>query len=368
MVKMKILLIGEYSGLHYNLAQGLRTLGHQVTLASDGDGWKNFPRDIDLLWRRKGRKRDIILKLSKALPQFRGYDVVQLINPIFLDLKAIHNLRIFRYLQKHNRAVFLGANGDDYVYINHAVNKGFSTSVFNVEKITKTAGIQAHIATKLSSDYRRLNEEIASSCKGISACCTEYHMAYAEEYAHKLRFIPLPIVSKDYPFINSLTTQGPLKFFLGIQEKRQVIKGMDVIYEALQELRKRYPHDVDLQIAKNVPFDQYQSMMDASHILCDQLYSYGCGMNGAMAMTKGLIVAGGGEEEMYASFGEAEKRPIINLPDSKEGILKTLELLLEKRAQLPQMAQESRDFALQYHDYLKVAQRYLDFWQAQDLA
>ena len=45
---MKILLLGEYSNVHWMLAQGLRTLGHQVCVISNGDFWKDYPRDIDV--------------------------------------------------------------------------------------------------------------------------------------------------------------------------------------------------------------------------------------------------------------------------------------------------------------------------------
>ncbi|MBF0951544.1 MAG: glycosyltransferase family 1 protein, partial [Alloprevotella tannerae] len=38
---MRILLIGDYSNVHATLLKGLRELGHDVLLASDGDGWKN---------------------------------------------------------------------------------------------------------------------------------------------------------------------------------------------------------------------------------------------------------------------------------------------------------------------------------------
>lgn len=34
---MKILLLGEYSNVHATLADGLRKLGHQVTVLSNGD-------------------------------------------------------------------------------------------------------------------------------------------------------------------------------------------------------------------------------------------------------------------------------------------------------------------------------------------
>ena len=95
---MKILLLGEYSNVHNTLAKGLRELGHQVTVASDGDSWKDYPRDIDL-------KRDppqpherlsFIWRLLKALPQMRGYDIDQIINPMFLELKAEHIMPISR--------------------------------------------------------------------------------------------------------------------------------------------------------------------------------------------------------------------------------------------------------------------------------
>lgn len=46
---MKILLMGEYSNVHATLAEGLHKLGHHVTVLSNGDFWKNYPRDIDLV-------------------------------------------------------------------------------------------------------------------------------------------------------------------------------------------------------------------------------------------------------------------------------------------------------------------------------
>lgn len=43
---MKILLLGEASNLHWTLAEGLRSLGHQVTVASNGSHWMDNSRDI----------------------------------------------------------------------------------------------------------------------------------------------------------------------------------------------------------------------------------------------------------------------------------------------------------------------------------
>ena len=57
---MKILLLGEYSNVHATLADGLRKLGHQVTVLSNGDFWKNYPRDIDLV-RKPGKDRKSVV-------------------------------------------------------------------------------------------------------------------------------------------------------------------------------------------------------------------------------------------------------------------------------------------------------------------
>lgn len=51
---MRILLLGEYSNVHATLAEGLRNLGHTVTVVSNGDFWKDYTRDIDVS-RKEGR-------------------------------------------------------------------------------------------------------------------------------------------------------------------------------------------------------------------------------------------------------------------------------------------------------------------------
>lgn len=52
--------MGEYSNVHATLADGLRKLGHQVTVLSNGDFWKNYPRDIDLV-RKPGKNIHFIV-------------------------------------------------------------------------------------------------------------------------------------------------------------------------------------------------------------------------------------------------------------------------------------------------------------------
>ena len=52
-------------------------------------------------------------RLYSLLPRLRGYDVVQLINPMFLEIKAERILPIYRYLRRHNGKMVLGGFGMD---------------------------------------------------------------------------------------------------------------------------------------------------------------------------------------------------------------------------------------------------------------
>ena len=109
---MKVLLLGEYSNVHNTLARGLRELGHTVTVVSNGDFWKNYPRDIDVS-RRSGRLGGMLLmaKIYTLLPRLRGYDIVQFINPVFFELKAERLFPLFHYLKKITKRLFSVALG-----------------------------------------------------------------------------------------------------------------------------------------------------------------------------------------------------------------------------------------------------------------
>lgn len=116
---MRILLIGDYSNVHATLLKGLREFGHDVVLASDGDGWKNYPRDVDLKRPSLGKFSSLLYygKLWRTFRKFRNYDVVQIINPVFLPLKAERIYPFYRYLRRHNKKVFMGAFGMDHYYV-----------------------------------------------------------------------------------------------------------------------------------------------------------------------------------------------------------------------------------------------------------
>ncbi len=361
---MKILLIGEYSNVHNTLAKGLRELGHQVTVASDGDSWKNYPRDIDLS-REPGHRIKFIWRLIKALPRMRGYDVVQIINPMFLELKAERIMPIYKYLRRNNRKVAMGSFGMDYYWVSvNSQIRPLRYSDFNFgDKPRTDEQAQIYRDEWICTPKQELNMYIAKDCDGIPACLYEYWATYREipQLRNKMRFIPLPIVMPD--IYHTTFYGGPLKLFVGISKGRSAYKGTDIMLSAAQALKEKYPDRLELRIAHGVPFDEYRRMMDGSDAILDQLYSYTPSMNSLLAMSKGIIVIGGGEPENYEILGETELRPIINVQPNYQSVYDELEQLILHPERISDLKKQSVEYVRRHHDYLKVAEQYISFYQ-----
>ena len=365
---MRILLFGEYSNVHWTLAEGLRALGHEVCVVSDGDHWKDYPRDIDLR-RRSLRPLDTIsyyLKCLRTVPSLRGYDVVQIINPLFLDLRANKISTFYRMLRRNNRKMFLGAFGMDHYWVKTGLDcKTFRYSDFNIgsQPRTEAPWNKPFIQDWLNGEKTQLNIDIANDCDGIISGLYEYDCCYRPYYPDKTTFIPFPIN------LNSVTHKrprpakdAPVRFFVGIQKGRNEYKGTDIMLRALQRVKKAYPDRCEIITVESVPFKQYQELMNSSDVILDQLYSYTPAMNALMAMAKGLIVVGGGEPENYDILGEQELRPIVNvLPDEEDCYNKMKELVLHPEC-IDRLSEESVEYIRRHHDHIKVARQYLETW------
>ena len=362
---MKILLIGEYSNVHWTLAEGLRALGHTVCVVSNGDFWKDYRRDISLTreYTKSGGIK-YMLKLYTLLPKLRGYDIVQLINPMFLELKAERIAPIYKYLKKHNKKVFLGAFGMDAYWVEACTSTPhrFRYSDFNIGDTP----ITNDYITEQKADWQgtpkaRLNHHIAADCNGIIAGMYEYYAAYTPEHKEKLTYIPFPVPSEEGAKA-IYTPERKIRFFIGIQKTRSVYKGTDIMLRALERLATDYPNDCELLKAESVPFEQYSKMIEECDVLLDQLYGYTPGMNALLAMSEGKIVVGGAEPECYDILGERTLHPMVNVTPSEQDVYDKLEWLIKNKQQIVTMQQQSIEFVAKHHNPVKVAQQYTEFW------
>ncbi len=375
---MRILLLGDYSNVHATLAEGLKALGHECVVASDGDKWKDYARDIDLQ-RAFGLRGNMsfLWRLMRALSHMRGFDVVQLINPIFFELKAERLAPFYRYLRRHNGKLVMGAFGMDTYWVQVNTNeRPLRYSDFNIGDTIRTdADAEFHRKEWIGTPKETLNRMIAEDCDGIVAGLYEYWVTYnackgqgarSKEqegvFEKKLTFIPFPIKMPETLAAGSYAKTGKIKIFVGISKGRDTYKGTDIMLKAAQAVQAKYPDRLTLQVAEGVPFAQYQEMLNSSDAILDQLYSYTPAMNSLLAMSKGIINIGGGEPENYEILGEQELRPIINVLPTYESCYEEMEKLVLHPERIPLLQQQSIDYVKKHHDYKKVAQQYLDFY------
>lgn len=362
---MNILLIGEYSNVHWTLAEGLRALGHTVTVLSNGDFWKNYQRDISLV--RKPTKLGGItymLQLLRLLPRLRGYDVVQLINPMFLELRTKRLFPIYRYLRRHNKKVVLGGYGMDFYWVKTCCeDMPLRYSDFNIGSTLRTNDdAKKEKADWLGTDKERLNRLIANDCDGIITGLYEYYVSYKPSFPDKTTFIPFPIkVENDHSDISE-HVPNPIKIFIGINKERSEYKGTDIMLAAAEAIERKYSDRVKVLKAVSVPFDEYKQMQQEADIILDQLYSYTPAMNALQAMSAGIVCVGGGEEEHYELLGEHELRPIINVEPSYNSVFSALEQLVLHPETIPNLKKQSREYVLHHHEYISVARQYEAFY------
>lgn len=365
---MKILLLGEYSNLHATLAEGLRELGHKVTVVSDGNAWRNYKRDITLKRGSTSKLSGIfyLLKVLLLLPKLRGYDVVQLINPDFIWLKGERQYYVYQYLRRHNKRIFIGAFGCDWYWVDAGLHKRllrygdfYIGDKMRTDEPQNKKFIDEWIDTP-KGDYCR---KVMTDCDGIPACLYEYQVCYSSYFPEKTRFIPLPIqLPKE---ANTERTQpSKVVVFFGIDVARMAYKGTDIMLRAAEDIRDKYKESMELVIARSVPFDEYQRMMEGCDAIIDQLYSYTPSMNSLLAMSKGIICIGGGEPENYEIIDEHELRPIINVEPTYESVYHELEQLVLHPERIPALKQQSIEYVRRHHDYRKVAGQYFDFWNS----
>jgi len=386
---MRILLFGEYSNVHHTLCEALRRAGHEVLLISDGDGWKDYPRDIDLRRKQEGPLGSLryLMELAVLLPKLRDYDVVQIINPIFLDVKARWNKRVFDYLKKHNGIVSVGCFGDDYYIISRMQDdKYLSYTDFYAagRKIEHDVNCR-RINAWIHSSKAELTRYVMNRADCLVPCLYEYWKVYdTPEFRSRLHYIPLPIdkgmgkKTEDAAFNDvSFAGHSRVRVLFAAQKIRGQMKGTDQIEPLLDRMASEFPDKVELDKIESVPFDEYQHFVAKADVVVDQLYSFTPAMGALESMRQGKVVISGYEPE-YREFLKGlskdnsnpqfmdtllESPGIINLrPFDDAHNYEILKETLTDRNKIAQLQRNSQAFVRIFHDADDVARQFISSW------
>ncbi|CAD7811309.1 hypothetical protein CHRY9390_02335 [Chryseobacterium aquaeductus] len=358
---MKILLFGEYSNVHWTLAEAYRKLGHEVIVVSDGDWWKNYQRDINIPYNNKFKFLIFLLQIIID-HRFKNNDIVQLINYRFLFKNKLGflNKYFFNHLKKNNKRIVLAAYGDDYYYVQACIQKKLKYNPIK-EVAPNLSYLKDIFSVHNSKTAKDLNIYIAKKSDGIVACMYDYFASYRDEYKDKLVAIPLPIDLEKLNYTDNLYKEK-LNIFLGVQKFRMEWKGTDYILKCFEILKEKHKDEIDLRIIENVPYHEYVKLFSESNLFFDQTHSYAQGMNGLIAMAQGKILFGGGEKEHYALLGEKFNFPIVNISSDIQDMCRKVEYFIGKKTEVLEAGKKSRKYIEEHHDSIKVGQDYINYY------
>lgn len=379
MHQMKILLVSEFSRLHNSLKEGLEKLGHEVIIVGHNDDFKKFP--VDILVQKKW-DTGILKKLKIAVykitgfdissyltyQQFlkhkkecSGFDVVQLINENSFYCTPYFEKKIISYLLKNNQKLYLLSCGYDYLNVKYCFENPDFKSVIPLylsKKINKKSF--ENILKFRRKSFKDLHNYIYKNCKGIIASDLDYHLPLIGNSKYS-GLIPNPINISKIKF-SPLKIENKIIIFHGINESNYLKKGNNIFEKALEIIQQKYSSKIEIITVRSIPYHEYINLYNKAHILLDQIYGYDQGYNALEAMAKGKVVFTGAETEFIKHYNLTE-RVCVNAIADADYLVDELSFLIENPDEIIAIGKRARAFIEKEHDYVKIAQKYLEMWQ-----
>lgn len=380
---MRILLLGEYSGVHNNLHKALKDNNYEVFLISNGDSYKSFSSDIYIKYEYKKTKNKLIrkplalyytilafsgfkgaiqiFKYVDVIKKMKDYDIVQLINPIFLtDFGPFVNFIVFLYLKKNNKKIFLCALGDDFYWVSYCLKKGFSYSMFDrlsLKTLKYYLGPLFYVYGFLNPF---LNKYIVKNVNAVIPGLYDYYASY-NQFSKCTSIVPIIIKTGDDLQLSSIQSY-PIKIFHGWQKGKETRKGNDIFDKAIKKLIKKYPDKVEYNIVGGLSYDEYIKTFEDADIFIDQCFSQDKGVNALLGMSAGKVVFSG-FEPCVKEYYNIDYDPVVNsLPDANQ-IFENLERLILDTSLIARYSASAKIFIKEFHNSDYVLNKYFKIWR-----
>ena len=368
-VSKKILLVADYSNFHATLAKGLRKLGCDVTLVSDGGTYMQCNRDIDISRKHNGKLGGLLYAaelLKTVKMELKGFDIVSFRDPAFLSLKPGRIKWFFNLIANSNAHCFLSYLTTDIPFLDMledhdsplAYSEWFVNGTPNRLRVEDTDQWYGWHAPEM----KELNDLFYSKMEGAVTGLYEYHLAAQRMFPEeKIAYGGIPIDVGSIPF-KEIDNPRKVRIFLARDYRRKLQKGSDLLEEAAKRVVERHPDKAEFIMVENVSRDEYLKTMRDCHVMLDQIYSYTPATMALEGMAAGLTVVSGAEPEFYDFIGEDKNFPIINAPIHMDEIEKELEKLVLHPNEFAERGRKGREFVRKHNDMEMVARRFLDFW------
>ncbi|MFN8229382.1 MAG: hypothetical protein U0V03_00505 [Bacteroidia bacterium] len=352
---MRILLYNELSGVHFNLSEGLKKLGHDVTIASGGDGWKKFRSDISLNPSKNSKLGRVKYRIE-LIKKLTGFDVIQIMGGmITFGYEHLDNY-IIKYILKNNKNAIYLAAGCEAQFYNYS---NFNKSPVCIHcKLEDSSDNKCPIG--LHNDYYQFNcETIIKNVNKIFAIGYDYQLPY-QNTSNFNGIINMPI-NTDKICYKTMPVGQKIKILHGINRKG--FKGSTLILNALNKLREKYPNDIEVMTPSRLNFNEYLKVLETSDLVVDQGFFYSLGMNALISMAMGKVVLQGfkfdGKNEYLNS------KPSITFDHNEAILIREIETLIADKKKISEIGYNSRVFVEKNHNYISVAEDSIKKWKAE---
>lgn len=364
---MKILLLGDADSYHATLAQGLRKLGHDVTLASDNPA--DNP-DI-LLPHGTGLFAETLFlaKLSTVLAgKLRGYDVVQIASTDFINLSTERRKSLFKKLKSGNGAVYMTALKPDSVIVG---NLAGSKPALAYSRWKGPRGLRPWAKTDeaamnliLSSGQKKYAEFIYNNVDGIVSGRYEYHKAIESAMPDvELGYGGIPVDVDKYGKPLSPDFNDRFSVLVTMSKKSDDRDGMFALRTMLEMAETHSRTNFRTVVVPQMSEEDFISEMKKCRMVGEDIYTHSPGRMALAAMALGIVPICGAEDDFYKFIGEDKLRPAFNPAiDHIKSNFKDFTELLANPASLAQKSAEGPEFVRKHNDAEAVAERFVKFW------
>jgi hypothetical protein len=362
MMIKRVLLLGDFSAVHKNLDEGLRKIGVESICASSENAWRQLGATINFDKKIFG----LPAKISRNLSPFVNYrklinhDVVQFIhytnnfNPRF-GINAFLTKKIV----ESNEKVFLVSTGCDPF-----THKFFTSGEYPFPQLCHECLRQdLHASDCPVASEKKENElyKFLEKTNGVIPLIYEFAEAHRRlGTANLMKTIPLPMNTDKIKFSENIVG-SKLVVFHGIN--RVGFKGTDLVKTAMENVRNKYPNDIEVIIDGKMSLEKYLKLIERTNVVIDQTYAISYGMNAVYSMALGKVVIGGGHHKGLAEFG-LSRSPMIPVQPQVKNIEEALVKLLERKHEIPAMGYDSRKYIEDVHHYERIAKKFLETWES----
>jgi hypothetical protein len=354
-----VLLIGEASGVHRNLAKGLREHGVNVRhmVQSDGTSWNwydgAFSHSRPGLLGSLGRNIEPFAILAK-MP---SYDVISFANTI----TTVHGTKT-RYLdmplvRRKAKVLSYYALGCDEIGL---IRRNLQLTYNPCEgciKLDKTLGQDCEQI--LNPLWERNGRRVASYFDWGASSVVEYDHTSQFFDEHQFSRIPFPVDIDPISFSPARSIPKPL---IVHTPTRRGFKGTEAVMKAM-ELLGRERKDFEFEVIEGLAYNDYLTRMEDADIVIDQVNGHSLGMNALEMLAAGKIVFSGATKMSDGYHCGVPASPAFDADPSPAILCQAMSAVLDRKNDFNRLAHDGRAYVAQHHNPVSVAGQFLQGWE-----